>query len=82
MMELRGKHMGPANLENLQTPSLENFLWKNFKTATKIVDGKMQKSVHLISNCLVPIIKALDHVRDTKNLSHDTMKDFLAMPII
>ncbi|XP_060568623.1 uncharacterized protein LOC132727218 [Ruditapes philippinarum] len=78
MKQLREKHKRPENLPNLQTPQVETFLWRELKLTTKLIDAKLQKSVHQLSDCLVPVIKALDHVRVSKTVDRELMKDLLS----
>lgn len=77
LQELLDKHRRPANLDILQVQTIDQFLWRDLPQTTKIVDMKLQRSIHQLSNCLVPVIKALDHVRSTKTPDRSLIRELL-----
>lgn len=77
LQELLDKHKRPANLDTLQVQTIDQFLWRDLPQTTKIVDMKLQRSIHQLSNCLVSVIKALDHIRSNKTPDRSLIRELL-----
>ena len=80
--ELKEKYKRPGNVENLQIPTADGFIWKQLKGITKGRDVQMQKSSAMLNQCLVPVLRTMDYIRENKvldkkvvsNLVNDTLK--------
>jgi hypothetical protein len=68
LKDLKEKHRRPVNTDQVQTPRIEPFIWRDLPTLTKAVDAKMQRAVSNMSACLVTMIRALDIIQEAETI--------------
>lgn len=67
LKKLAEKYKRPANVENLQVPKVEELLWRQLRKESKGPDYLLQKTQSSFSLALIPIIKAVGILHNTKN---------------
>lgn len=60
LQALRKEHKRPENIENMQVPKIEDFLWRQLKRETRTYDFVQQKALESYNLILSPLVKALD----------------------
>ncbi|WAR02998.1 POL-like protein, partial [Mya arenaria] len=71
------KYKRPSNINNLQTPRLEPFLWDQLKNGTKSIDANHQKLIAALNLTLLPIVKALEELHLNKTNSGDKLAEYV-----
>ena len=61
--EILERQKRPKNVELLQTPTVDDFLWRQLQPSTRQNDFLMQKNYGTLAQATVPIIKALEQVQ-------------------
>lgn len=64
LIDLKKKHLRPKNITNLQVPRVDDILWRQLKRDVRAVDFQMQKANANYSQALIPVIKAMGHLKD------------------
>ncbi len=64
LKQLQEKYKCPANVENVQIPKIDGFLWDQLKTSTKSMDFLRQKTIGELNLVLLPVIQALIHLSE------------------
>ena len=57
----------PENVQNLQIPRVDGFLWDQLKMSTKSQDVAKQKTIAILNQALIPLVRALDHTSNSCN---------------
>ncbi|KAH3790296.1 hypothetical protein DPMN_168493 [Dreissena polymorpha] len=63
--EIKSGNKRPKNVEYLQIPRVEEFLWRQLHSSTRANNFMLQKSHGTLAQAAVPIVKALDHVQQS-----------------
>ena len=66
MRKLMQHYRRPENIDNLQVPRVDTFLWDQLKTSTKSQDVGRQKTIGIINQAIVPLVRALDYTNKMK----------------
>ena len=69
LQALKKKHPRPKNIENLQPPKVEEFLWRQLKRETRQGDFGHQLAVANYCRAMVPIIKAMEAIDNDERMS-------------
>ncbi|MCG8049197.1 MAG: hypothetical protein N0E48_26960 [Candidatus Thiodiazotropha endolucinida] len=56
----KDKHKRPENVDNLQTPTIDNTLWRVLDRQTRAVDLQLQREMGNLARCMVPVLKIID----------------------
>lgn len=64
LTDLKKKYLRPKNIPNLQVPRVDDILWRQLKREVRSVDFQMQKANASYCQALIPIIKAMGHLKD------------------
>lgn len=77
--EVLDKYKRPSNVENMQVPTVNEHLWRQLQPKVKAQDFLLQKSQRHYAAALVPVLKAMEHVKsegnpNLKELLGDTFK--------
>lgn len=59
--DLVDSYKRPQNMDALQCPRIDGFLWRQLKTSTKAQDAQKQATVKHLNRAAIPLVKALDH---------------------
>ncbi|KAH3882121.1 hypothetical protein DPMN_006052 [Dreissena polymorpha] len=63
--EIKSRNKRPKNVEYLQIPRVEEFLWRQLRSSTRANDFMLQKNHGTLAQAAVPIVKALDHLQQS-----------------
>ncbi|KAH3821689.1 hypothetical protein DPMN_123456 [Dreissena polymorpha] len=63
--EIKSRNKRPQNVEYLEIPCVEEFLWRQLCSSTRANDLMMQKNHGTLAQAAVPFVKALDHVQQS-----------------
>ena len=66
MRKLIQHYRRPENIDNLLVPRVDTFLWDQLKTSTKSQDVGRQKTIGIINQAIVPLVRALDYTNKMK----------------
>lgn len=77
MKEIRKKYKRPENVEYLQTPTVDHFIWRQLPREVRNVDVQLQKAVGQMVHCLIPLVQAIEHMDSNKKLSRTVMKPLI-----
>ena len=77
MKALLDNYKCPQNIDNLQVPRVDSFLWDQLKTVTKGQDVGKQKTISLLNQSLVPLVRALDHVSGNASPDVASLKKYI-----
>lgn len=73
--ELKEKYKRPANVENMQVPTIDNTLWRVLDRQTRAVDLQLQRDMGSLTTCMVPVLQILDSLQNpTGNQKEDIKK--------
>lgn len=75
--EIRKKYKRPENVEFMQTPQVDHFVWRQLSRDVRNVDVQQQKATGQMVQCLIPILKAVDHINDNKTLDKGVLKPLI-----
>lgn len=75
--QLREKYRRPENVDNLQTPVVDSFIWKGLDRQTRARDVQIQKASAQLSQCLVPVIRTLDLLQSPGELEKGRLKELV-----
>lgn len=75
--ELKESYKRPENIDNLQVPTIDNFIWRQLPREVRSIDVQLQKSVGQMSSCLVPLIQALEHIQTNKTVDRNVLKSLI-----
>ena len=67
LKEIRQKHKRPENIEYLQVPKVDDFLWRQLRGGTRANDFLLQKTHSLLASAAVPLLKALKSAQTSKD---------------
>ena len=67
LKELRKKHKRPSNIDNMQIPTIEPFMWRQLRRGTRSTDFVQIKALESYNYILTPLIKALDLFKSQKD---------------
>ncbi|KAH3693413.1 hypothetical protein DPMN_080845 [Dreissena polymorpha] len=65
--KILNRHKRPVNIEFLQVPKVDEFLWRQLKQSPRHSDFILQKSHSTLAQVAVPIIKALERIQTSKD---------------
>ena len=63
MEQVLERNMRPENVTRLQVPKVDHFLWDKLQNTTKTLDAQRQKSIMMANQVMVPLIRAMDHMK-------------------
>ena len=72
------KYLRPENLDCLQVPRVDNFLWGQLSTETKAADVTKQKFIGHLNQSAAPLIKAMDHLCENSQPDIAILKECIA----
>lgn len=75
--EIRKKYKRPENVEFMQTPQVDHFIWRQLSRDVRNVDVQLQKATGQMVQGLIPILKAVDHINDNKTLDKGVLKPLI-----
>ena len=64
---LKEKHKRPKNVQNLQTPKVAEFAWREMKREVKRVDFALQKGIMDCGQAITPLAKAFELLQSNKD---------------
>jgi hypothetical protein len=68
LLALVEKYKRPSNIENLQVPKIDSFIWSNLKRDTRTSDVLNQRVIGTINMQIVPVLKAVDCLTKSKDV--------------
>lgn len=77
LKKLAEKYKRPENVENLQSPKVEEVLWRQLRKDSKGIDYVMQKNQSSLAVALVPIIKAVGILHSSKTKELNPLKELI-----
>ena len=76
--ELKEKYKRPANVDNMQVPTIDNTLWRVLDRQTRAVDLQLQRDMGSLTTCMIPVLHILDSLQNpTGNQKEDIKKKAL-----
>lgn len=73
--ELKEKYKRPANVDNMQVPTIDNTLWRVLDRQTRAVDLQLQRDMGSLTTCMIPVLHILDSLQNpTGNQKEDIKK--------
>lgn len=75
---LQKKYKRPENVENLQIPKIDHFVWDQLKSNTKSNDFINQKCVGHLNQAMLPIITAMQHLNANPTPDISKVKQYMA----
>jgi len=73
MKSVLERNKRPENLSNLQIPRVPQTLWDQLKNQTKTLDASRQKLIGRANQALVPVVKAMNHLREQREPDIETL---------
>ena len=71
---MREKFIRPSNVNHLQVPKVEPFIWRNTSDKGKVTDAAVQKAVSKFMPGLTAIVQQLDlinkYIKELKKVLH------------
>ena len=77
LKSLLESHKRPGNMTNLQVSRVDRFLWDQLNQTTKSQDIIQQKSIAMINQALIPLIKAMDHISGNGSPDLSILKSYI-----
>ena len=77
LKKLAEKYKRPENVDNLQSPKVEEILWRQLRKDSKGIDYVLQKNQSSLSVALVPIIKAVGILHSSKTKEMNPLKELI-----
>lgn len=71
------KYKRPSNVDSLQVPRIDGFLWNQLRNPTKSADIQRQKMINHLNAIATPLVAAMDHISTSEKPDCNILKELI-----